>query len=236
MLKKMFGGGGNIVSSIIGGGLGMIGAHQNNVQARRRQGDAQNFAREEADRDRAWMEEQSSTAYQTAMTDMRAAGLNPMLAFQQGGASGGRPAGQSPAAGAPMENVVDKGISSAFEKRRVKMEADRLQSDIDLSNVQEELGTQQAKLVELEQSRAQRETEQIETQTAIERAQIPAVRAEAEARRQQAKQTKKYMEVDNMDPIRNSPLRVLPMYRKLLEAIKSRANRPRRGFRFSPKK
>ncbi|AZL82888.1 DNA pilot protein [Apis mellifera associated microvirus 28] len=36
---------------------------------------------------RQWMENMSNSAYQRAMTDMKKAGLNPMLAYQQGGAS-----------------------------------------------------------------------------------------------------------------------------------------------------
>ena len=51
----------------------------------------------EAQKNRDWQEHMSNTAYQRAMADMRAAGLNPILAYQQGGAS--TPGGSSAAVG-----------------------------------------------------------------------------------------------------------------------------------------
>ncbi len=61
----------------------------------------------------AFQERMSGTAYQRAVKDMKLAGINPMLAYMQGGATS--PAGQT----ARMEDVAGPAVSSAMAMRRM---------------------------------------------------------------------------------------------------------------------
>ena len=65
---------------------------------------AQQYNSAEAEKQRQWQEYMSNTSYQRAMEDMRKAGLNPILAYMQGGAS--TPVGSSGSiSGASMHNL-----------------------------------------------------------------------------------------------------------------------------------
>lgn len=97
----------------IGAGISAIGnlIGGSSVNATNRQ-----IAREQMQ----FQERMSNTAYQRATADMRAAGINPALAYMQGGAS--TPGGAS----ATMENALGEaassGVSSAMQGLRLRAE------------------------------------------------------------------------------------------------------------------
>lgn len=67
------------------------------------------FEAEQAQLNREFQAQQSATAYQRAVADMKAAGINPILAYQQGGAStsaGSTASGSAFTASAPSNSMA----------------------------------------------------------------------------------------------------------------------------------
>lgn len=93
----------------ITGGLSLLGSLFGGSSARAAQESANrtNIMLNRENRD--WMEKMSNTSYQRGMEDMKSAGLNPMLAFNQGGAS----TPQNSAATVMAEDAMGKAIQGA---------------------------------------------------------------------------------------------------------------------------
>lgn len=72
--------------------------------------DYKGFQAEQAKLQRDWEERMSNTAYQRAVTDMKAAGINPILAAQVGGAS--TPSGAAATISMPSAKAANAGLSS----------------------------------------------------------------------------------------------------------------------------
>lgn len=98
-------------ASLLGGMLTQEGQEDTNVANA-----------EQAARQMDFQERMSNTSYQRAVADMSAAGLNPMLAYSQGGA--GTPGG----AMATMQNALGAGVASAQSGARVAPDIEHIRS------------------------------------------------------------------------------------------------------------
>lgn len=98
-------------NSLMALGLNTLGAIQQGVYNRIQQDAAMSYNSAEAAANRAWQERMSSTAYQRATEDMKKAGINPILAAQQGGAS--TPGGAQGSIGQSSISAPSVGTQSA---------------------------------------------------------------------------------------------------------------------------
>lgn len=101
-------------ASLLGGWLGKEGQEDTNVA---------NAQQAQAQMD--FQERMSNTSYQRAVTDLKAAGLNPMLAYARGGAS--TPGG----AMAQMGNAMESAVSTASRAATVAPQAELLRKQVE---------------------------------------------------------------------------------------------------------
>lgn len=102
-----------MLGGLLGAGLGFIGQMMTNEQNEDNFNAGNNFSAEQAALNRNFQERMSNTAYQRAVKDMQEAGLNPMLAYSQGGASSPNGSSAQSIAAPKMENPGIAGLQSA---------------------------------------------------------------------------------------------------------------------------
>lgn len=148
-IDPFFGAAIGAIGSLAGGAISSGGAAAQNQSALQLAREQMNFSDAQAKRQMDFQERMSSTAYQRAMADMKAAGLNPILAYQQGGSSTpGGAAGSS--AGAQFENAMEgigegvksasQGASRAIELQNVQAQTANTLTQADLNKVNADLG------------------------------------------------------------------------------------------------
>lgn len=153
------------------------------------------FSAQQAENQMKFQRRMSNTSYQRAINDMEQAGLNPMLAYSQGGSStpggaagAGSSASSSPAhvenEMLPVSSAVQIGMQMAqIKKVEAETENVRAQTQTELerpTNVRQQTSESVERVVNLQAT-----TDRIAEQNALTRAQVEKVKAEAAVVREQ---------------------------------------------------
>ena len=139
------------------------------------------FNSAEAAKTREWQENMRATQYQTAVSDLKAAGLNPMLAYQQGGA--GTPTGATASnSGIPqIGNKVAAGLTAAAQAAQImnlKAQTEKTEADTEVSVATAKQVEAQTHMTTTSTTKIAQETENLKEQIAQIRQNVHLQRAQ----------------------------------------------------------
>lgn len=116
--------------ALLAGGAALAGGLLKNRGERAEARRNRRFQREEAGTQMRFQERMRNTEWQAGIADMTAAGINPALAYSQGGANAPMGAAGS-GSKAEIDDVITSGVSSAMQARK-------LRADLNILKAQEE--------------------------------------------------------------------------------------------------